>query len=144
MQMDKPKTHTFRHISRCKCSVGGMKTMKLRHLGFKSGLRCSFLPGASMCVCRRGRYGEGWGRGMDETSWVWRGYQWGLSSSKAVSNSIRICSNQKPQQEFSILLTTATDLGGFYEVSTVLIIPSANVLAPKWCTSCFVSKKHRR
>lgn len=71
-----------------------------------------------MCVCRRGRYGEGWGSGMDETSWVWSGYQWGLSSSKAVSNCIRICSNQKPQQELSILLTSTSDLGGLHEKSS--------------------------
>lgn len=57
----------------------------------RSDLRCSFLPGVSVCACRRGRYGEGRGSGMDETSWVWSGYQWGLSSSKAVSSSMRIC-----------------------------------------------------
>ena len=60
--------------------------------------RCSFLPGGS--VCRRGRKGEGLGSGMDETSWVWSGNQWGLSSSKAVSSSIRICSSQNPHSEY--------------------------------------------
>lgn len=96
-----------------------------------------------MCVCRRGRYGEGWGSGMDETSWVWSGYQWGLSSSKAVSNCIRICSNQKPQQELSILLTSTSDLGGLHEKSSFFDI-SENILTQERGASCFVAKERRR
>lgn len=51
---------------------------------------CSFLLGLSPWTCLRGRYGEGCGRGIEDTSCVWSLYQWGMSSSKAVSNSMRI------------------------------------------------------
>lgn len=36
---------------------------------------CSFLLGLSPWTCLRGRYGDGWGRGMEDTSWVCSLYQ---------------------------------------------------------------------
>lgn len=55
-----------------------------------ANLLCSLRVGLPPWSCLRGKYGEGWGSGNEETSWVWSLYQWGSSSSSAVSSSIRI------------------------------------------------------
>lgn len=134
MHMYEPKTHahldTFQDANAVlEAGRGNRQSHWRMPCTFQiADLRCSFLPGVSVCAWRRGRYGDGWGSGMDKTSWVWSGYQWGLSSSKAVSNSIRICAGHKPQQELSLLLlTSTTDLGGLYEPAPVSIFQSANV-----------------
>lgn len=53
-------------------------------------LLCSFLLALSPWGCRRGMKGDGWGRGSEDSSWVWSLYQCGSSSRSAVSNSMRI------------------------------------------------------
>lgn len=113
-QIPLPLVNVTRLLSTAMYAVTeGMKQLKYTHLGTfartdtqrVSDSRCSFFGGMSVCVCRRGRYGEGRGSGMDETSWVWRGYQWGLSSSKAVSSSIRICSYQNIHRKLLLIVS---------------------------------------
>lgn len=80
-----------------------------------ANLLCNLRVGLSPWSCLRGKYGEGWGRGNEEMSWVWSLYQWGSSSSSAVSSSIRIYrpKTQRPRLPmirllFSSLITFTT------------------------------------
>lgn len=51
-------------------------------------LLCS--RGVGLWSCLRCEFGEARGSGMEDTSWVWSLYQWGSSSRRAVSSSMRI------------------------------------------------------
>lgn len=39
-------------------------------MNFTENLLCNLRVGLSPWSCRRGKYGEGWGSGNEETSWV--------------------------------------------------------------------------
>lgn len=70
---------------------------------FTENLLCNLRVGLSPWSCRRGIYGEGWGSGNEETSWVWSLYQCGSSSNNAVSNSIKIYKAKRQRIVIEIL-----------------------------------------
>lgn len=75
-------------------------------------LLCSFLLGLSPWTCLRGRQGDGWGNGRDDTSWVCNLYQCGWSSNKAVSSSIRIWAKRQPERGIWTMIEDLNLFGG--------------------------------
>lgn len=133
MHMYKPKTHTFRHISRCKCRARGVKTTELTYVASLNrtyaAASCQGRPCARVAAGGTGRAGgEGWmkhrGFGGD-TSEACRPVR--PSPTRSGSAHIR---NHSRNSAFCWRRQTPEAL-----VSTVLIIQSANVLAHKWRTS---------